>query len=387
MIDKKELPDMVYALLEKVGLTPAKATAAKYPHQLSGGQRQRVNIARNLAVEAEVVLADEPTSMLDVSIRIGILNLMEQMKNELGVSMLYITHDIATARYVAEDLAVMYVGHMVEWGEVDEILHHPQHPYTQLLISAVPDPEKSIHAELEGGRKGRSRSGRRSPAVAPLPGAAIRQCHAARRRCPHHQACRQPLRALLPLRVRVSLDRPDNPVRPCLDMGRPQPRDVPHRPAVNHRSNTLMELLINQVGYECDGHKVALLQTSPAPDLGGYVRLQRLDDGQILFETPLQPAGSVPGWQGRAYWRADFSAFKEPGHYRLEAITAQGIVRSTRFAIGQDLLASRCLSDVIHYLKGQRASGTFDRADRSARLLAPTSTKMCTAAGSMPAAT
>ncbi|PJG57327.1 ABC transporter ATP-binding protein, partial [Aeromonas cavernicola] len=122
--------------------------------QLSGGQRQRVNIARNLAVEAEVVLADEPTSMLDVSIRIGILNLMEQMKNELGVSMLYITHDIATARYVAEDLAVMYVGHMVEWGEVDEILHHPQHPYTQLLISAVPDPEKSIHAELEGGRKG-----------------------------------------------------------------------------------------------------------------------------------------------------------------------------------------------------------------------------------------
>ncbi|WP_429219306.1 glycoside hydrolase family 9 protein [Aeromonas veronii] len=129
-----------------------------------------------------------------------------------------------------------------------------------------------------------------------------------------------------------------------------------------------MELLINQVGYECDGHKVALLQTSPAPDLGGYVRLQRLDDGQILFETPLQPAGSVPGWQGRAYWRADFSAFKEPGHYRLEAITAQGIVRSTRFAIGQDLLASRCLSDVIHYFKGQRASGTFDRADRSARL-------------------
>ncbi len=117
VIDKKDLPDMVHALLEKVGLTPAKATAAKYPHQLSGGQRQRVNIARNLAVEAEVVLADEPTSMLDVSIRIGILNLMEQMKNELGVSMLYITHDIATARYVAEDLAVMYVGHMGEWGE------------------------------------------------------------------------------------------------------------------------------------------------------------------------------------------------------------------------------------------------------------------------------
>ena len=144
-------PRILRALAE-VALPPA--VRFRYPHQLSGGQRQRVNIARNLAVEAEVVLADEPTSMLDVSIRIGILNLMEQMKNELGVSMLYITHDIATARYVAEDLAVMYVGHMVEWGEVDEILHHPQHPYTQLLISAVPDPEKSIHAELEGGRKG-----------------------------------------------------------------------------------------------------------------------------------------------------------------------------------------------------------------------------------------
>lgn len=83
-----------------------------------------------------------------------------------------------------------------------------------------------------------------------------------------------------------------------------------------------MELLINQVGYECDGHKVALLQTSPAHDLGGYVRLQRLSDGQTLFETQLQAAGEVPGWQGRAYWRADFSAFKEPGHYRLEAIAA-----------------------------------------------------------------
>ncbi|TNI52328.1 chitobiase, partial [Aeromonas dhakensis] len=129
-----------------------------------------------------------------------------------------------------------------------------------------------------------------------------------------------------------------------------------------------MELLINQVGYPCDGEKIALLQATPAHDLGGYVRLQRQGDGQILFETPLQAAGSVPGWQGRAYWRADFSAFQEPGHYRLEAITAQGIVRSTRFVIGPDLLASRCLSDVIHYFKGQRASGAFDRADRSARL-------------------
>ncbi|AZU49132.1 oligopeptide transport ATP-binding protein AppF [Aeromonas hydrophila] len=224
VIDKKDLPDMVYGLLEKVGLTPAKATAAKYPHQLSGGQRQRVNIARNLAVEAEVVLADEPTSMLDVSIRIGILNLMEQMKDELGVSMLYITHDIATARYVAEDLAVMYVGHMVEWGEVDEILHHPQHPYTQLLISAVPDPEKSIHAELEGAARGRSRSGRRSPAAAPSPGAAIRRCPAARRPCPPSASSPTTTSCA----ATSTNDRPaGHGVRPRLATGPSGPRNVP----------------------------------------------------------------------------------------------------------------------------------------------------------------
>lgn len=150
--NKKELEERVYDLLEQVGLIPAKETAAKFPHQLSGGQRQRVNLARNIAVGAEVVLADEPTSMLDVSIRAGVLNLMEEMKSERGMSLLYITHDIATARYIAEDLCVMYVGHMVEWGDTDEIIHRPQHPYTQLLISAVPNPNKSIHSKLEGNK-------------------------------------------------------------------------------------------------------------------------------------------------------------------------------------------------------------------------------------------
>ena len=148
----KELQERVYHLLEQVGLNPAKETAEKYPHQLSGGQRQRVNLARNIAVGAEVVLADEPTSMLDVSIRAGVLNLMEEMKFEKEMSLLYITHDIATARYIAEDLAVMYVGHMVEWGDTDEIIHDPQHPYTQLLVSAVPDPSKSIHTQLKGNK-------------------------------------------------------------------------------------------------------------------------------------------------------------------------------------------------------------------------------------------
>ncbi|MDD1784174.1 ABC transporter ATP-binding protein [Enterovibrio sp. ZSDZ35] len=150
--DKKVLEEMVYDLLLQVGLTPPKETAAKYPHQLSGGQRQRVNLARNIAVGAEVVLADEPTSMLDVSIRAGVLNLMEEMKFEREMALLYITHDIATARYIAEDLAVMYVGHMVEWGDVEQIIHDPQHPYTQLLVSAVPDPNKSIHEKLKGNR-------------------------------------------------------------------------------------------------------------------------------------------------------------------------------------------------------------------------------------------
>ena len=150
--NKKELEERVHDLLEQVGLIPPKETAAKFPHQLSGGQRQRVNLARNIAVGAEVVLADEPTSMLDVSIRAGVLNLMEEMKFEKQMSLMYITHDIATARYIAEDISVMYVGHMVEWGDTDEVIANPQHPYTKLLISAVPDPSKSIHTRLDGNK-------------------------------------------------------------------------------------------------------------------------------------------------------------------------------------------------------------------------------------------
>ena len=133
-----------------------------------------------------------------------------------------------------------------------------------------------------------------------------------------------------------------------------------------------MELLINQVGYECDGEKSALLQCGADLDICGHVRLLRQEDDHLLLETPLVAAGSVPGWQGRHYWRADFSAFTEPGHYRLEAVVTteaqERLVRSPPFAIGRGLLARRCLSDVIHYFKGQRASGTFDRADRRARL-------------------
>ena len=121
-----------------MGLTPATQTADKYPHELSGGQRQRAAIARAVSTGARFILADEPISMLDVSIRLGILNLMADMKEE-GIGFLYITHDIATARYFAERTAVMYVGHMVEWGESDSVTQRPRHPYTQLLLSAVPE--------------------------------------------------------------------------------------------------------------------------------------------------------------------------------------------------------------------------------------------------------
>jgi peptide/nickel transport system ATP-binding protein len=133
-----QLEQRIIELLERVGLSPATQTADKYPHELSGGQRQRVAIARALAVGAKFILADEPISMLDVSIRLGILNLMADMKEE-GIGFMYITHDIATARYFAERTAVMYVGHMVEWGNSDSVTQNPQHPYTKLLISAVPE--------------------------------------------------------------------------------------------------------------------------------------------------------------------------------------------------------------------------------------------------------
>ena len=120
--------------------------AAKYPHELSGGQRQRVAIARALAVEPRIILADEPTSMLDVSIRIGILNLMLALKEERDLAFLYVTHDLASARYVADEMLVMYAGQIVEQGPTEDVLQRPLHPYTRLLLSAVPDPGAGLQA-------------------------------------------------------------------------------------------------------------------------------------------------------------------------------------------------------------------------------------------------
>ena len=131
----------VTALLEQVRLTPASQFVVKYPHELSGGQRQRVSFARALAAQPKVLLADEPVSMLDVSIRLEMLNLLDDLRKRLSLALLYITHDIASARYFADEVLVMYAGQVVERGPAEEVTQQPAHPYTQLLISSAPDPD------------------------------------------------------------------------------------------------------------------------------------------------------------------------------------------------------------------------------------------------------
>jgi ABC-type dipeptide/oligopeptide/nickel transport system ATPase component len=126
-------------VFEVVGMAADKLDA--YPHELSGGQRQRVGFAQALATKPKLILADEPVSMLDVSVRIGLLNLMTALRDTEGVSILYITHDIASARYVADRLIVMYAGQVAESGPIEDVLADPRHPYTQLLVSNVPDPK------------------------------------------------------------------------------------------------------------------------------------------------------------------------------------------------------------------------------------------------------
>ena len=123
---------------------PSNAAARKFPYELSGGQRQRVGFAQALAFRPKLIIADEPVSMLDVSIRIGILNLMTELREREGVSFLYITHDVASARYIADRVLVMYAGHLVEEGPTEDVIQRPKHPYTQLLLSAVPDPRAEL---------------------------------------------------------------------------------------------------------------------------------------------------------------------------------------------------------------------------------------------------
>jgi peptide/nickel transport system ATP-binding protein len=132
----------VAELLRRVALTPPDNFTGKFPHELSGGQRQRVAIARALAVRPRALIADEPVSMLDVSIRLGVLNLLADLRDREHLAILYITHDIASARYLADTIIVMYAGQLVETAPSVSLTDNPAHPYTQLLLSAAPDPER-----------------------------------------------------------------------------------------------------------------------------------------------------------------------------------------------------------------------------------------------------
>ncbi len=206
-LSRQQRQEEALRAFEAVGLAPASEIMRRYPHELSGGQRQRVGFAQALAMRPKLILADEPVSMLDVSIRIGLLNLMADLRDTRGVSVLYITHDIASARYVADRLIVMYAGHIVEAGPVEEVLARPRHPYTQLLLSAVPDPraELSVTEETDKGEPPR--------VIDPAPGCRFRwRCPLAISECgsvtpelrlllPGHQAACHVATADVPLRA------------------------------------------------------------------------------------------------------------------------------------------------------------------------------------------
>jgi len=141
--------DELAALFAEIGLTPPEQFLDKYPHQLSGGQRQRILLARALSVKPSLIVADEPVSMVDVSLRISLLDLMARANKKLGVSFVYITHDLGTARYIAHHgrIAVMYLGRMVEMNHIQAALDHPAHPYFQALIAAVPEADPTLRGE------------------------------------------------------------------------------------------------------------------------------------------------------------------------------------------------------------------------------------------------
>jgi oligopeptide/dipeptide ABC transporter ATP-binding protein len=137
---------MAAELLERVDLTPPNTFMQKFPHQMSGGQRQRAAVARALTLSPKIIIADESTSMLDVSIRISMLAMLGRLRDDLGVGFLFITHDLAIAKYFGWDgkTAVMYLGRIVEFGPTPEIINKPQHPYTKALIEAIPEPDPDL---------------------------------------------------------------------------------------------------------------------------------------------------------------------------------------------------------------------------------------------------
>jgi peptide/nickel transport system ATP-binding protein len=143
---REEIDNKINDLMNVVGLNPPEQFLSKYPHQLSGGQRQRLLIARAISLSPKLIVTDEPVSMIDVSLRISILNLMSDLNKRLGIAFVYITHDLATARYFADSgrICVMYLGQIIENGLVSELLYNPRHPYTQALLTAVPIPDPEI---------------------------------------------------------------------------------------------------------------------------------------------------------------------------------------------------------------------------------------------------
>jgi peptide/nickel transport system ATP-binding protein len=177
-------------VFDAVGLNPGTEVLQRYPHELSGGQRQRVGFAQALAMRPKLILADEPVSMLDVSIRIGLLNVMAKLRDAEGVSILYITHDLASARYVSDRLIVMYAGHIVETGPAEEVLGNPRHPYTELLLLAAPDPRAPLNVSSAADR------GEPPKVIDPAPACRFRwRCPLAIQDC---HTVTPPLRELLP---------------------------------------------------------------------------------------------------------------------------------------------------------------------------------------------
>ncbi|MFL6113762.1 MAG: ABC transporter ATP-binding protein [Catenulispora sp.] len=193
--DGGDLELALHELLTRVSLTPPGRYLDKFPHELSGGQRQRVAIARALGARPEALLADEPVSMLDVSIRLGVLNLLRDLKERLNLAILYITHDIASARYFADETLVMYAGRMVEGGDSETITQSPAHPYTQLLIDSAPDPDRIEN--MLGDAKDRG-DGEPPSLIRPPSG------------CRFHPRCPQAMpRCIIDLPVRIEIgDRP-----------------------------------------------------------------------------------------------------------------------------------------------------------------------------------
>jgi len=196
LIHKNVAEDMiepkVREVMELVGLTPVDMILPKYSYQLSGGQRQRVMIARALMLNPKFIVADEPVSMLDVSIRVGVLNLLRDLKKKFNLTSLFITHDIAISRYMCDRIAVMYLGKIVEMGTAEEVIADPQHPYTQALITAVPLPDPTIK-NIELPIKGRIPS---SASNLP-PGCRFSP------RCPYGESCKE----VEPELVEISKDR------------------------------------------------------------------------------------------------------------------------------------------------------------------------------------